>query len=131
MLNTGVPQIYVLCVFGLVENIYTFTHESVLTGYLMVWYGNSTQQDSKSFHRVLRPAEHMTIGADSPTSKTITPGDVSPEPRKSSESSSVILTMPYSLLQSEIHYHCLKSNTENLRKSFCPHCIHILNKDCA
>ncbi|KAK1792754.1 hypothetical protein P4O66_012672, partial [Electrophorus voltai] len=41
-------------------NFYTCTIESILTGNITVWFGNSTKQDRQALQRVVRSAERIT-----------------------------------------------------------------------
>ncbi|KAK1804738.1 hypothetical protein P4O66_003594 [Electrophorus voltai] len=42
------------------RNFYTCTIESILTGNITVWFGNSTKQDRHALQRVVRSAERIT-----------------------------------------------------------------------
>ncbi|KAK1784687.1 hypothetical protein P4O66_003366 [Electrophorus voltai] len=42
------------------QNFYTCTIESILTGNITVWFGNSTKQDRQALERVVRSAERIT-----------------------------------------------------------------------
>ncbi|KAK1792854.1 hypothetical protein P4O66_012764 [Electrophorus voltai] len=42
------------------RNFYTCTIESILTGNITVWFGNSTKQDRQALQRVVRSAERIT-----------------------------------------------------------------------
>ncbi|KAK1788559.1 hypothetical protein P4O66_002421 [Electrophorus voltai] len=42
------------------RNFYTCTIESIFTGNITVWFGNSTKQDRQTLQRVVRSAEHIT-----------------------------------------------------------------------
>ncbi|KAK1796932.1 hypothetical protein P4O66_000896 [Electrophorus voltai] len=42
------------------QNFYTCTIESILTGNITVWFGNSTKQDRQALQRAVRSAEHIT-----------------------------------------------------------------------
>ncbi|KAK1800051.1 hypothetical protein P4O66_006559, partial [Electrophorus voltai] len=42
------------------RNFYTYTIESIVTGNITVWFGNSTKQDRQALQRVVRSAEHIT-----------------------------------------------------------------------
>ncbi|KAK1787416.1 hypothetical protein P4O66_002894 [Electrophorus voltai] len=42
------------------QNFYTCTIESILTGNIIVWFGNSTKQDRQALQRVVRLAERIT-----------------------------------------------------------------------
>ncbi|KAK1793659.1 hypothetical protein P4O66_012026, partial [Electrophorus voltai] len=42
------------------RNFYTCTIESILTGNITVWFGNSTKQDRRALQRVMRSAERIT-----------------------------------------------------------------------
>ncbi|KAK1791996.1 hypothetical protein P4O66_001780 [Electrophorus voltai] len=41
-------------------NFYTCTIESILTGNITIWFGNSTKQDRQALQRVVHSAEHIT-----------------------------------------------------------------------
>ncbi|KAK1806498.1 hypothetical protein P4O66_005001, partial [Electrophorus voltai] len=45
---------------ALLQNFYTCTIESILTGNITVWFGNSTKQDRQALQRVVRSAERIT-----------------------------------------------------------------------
>ncbi|KAK1784319.1 hypothetical protein P4O66_003521 [Electrophorus voltai] len=47
-------------VVGGLRNFYTCTIESILTGNITVWFGNSTKQDRQALQRVARSAERIT-----------------------------------------------------------------------
>ncbi|KAK1794070.1 hypothetical protein P4O66_010976, partial [Electrophorus voltai] len=42
------------------RNFYTCTIESILTGNITIWFGNSTKQDRRALQRVVRSAERIT-----------------------------------------------------------------------
>ncbi|KAK1806307.1 hypothetical protein P4O66_000186 [Electrophorus voltai] len=42
------------------RNFYTCTIESIHTGNITVWFGNSTKQDRQALQRVVRSSEHIT-----------------------------------------------------------------------
>ncbi|KAK1791233.1 hypothetical protein P4O66_013254, partial [Electrophorus voltai] len=42
------------------QNFYTCTIKSILTGNITVWFGNSTKQNRQALQRVVRSAEHIT-----------------------------------------------------------------------
>ncbi|KAK1795727.1 hypothetical protein P4O66_001210 [Electrophorus voltai] len=44
----------------ILRNFYTCTIESILTGNITVWFGNSTKQDRQALQRVVRSAERFT-----------------------------------------------------------------------
>ncbi|KAK1797395.1 hypothetical protein P4O66_008759, partial [Electrophorus voltai] len=51
-------------------NFYTCTIESILTGNITVWFGNSTKQDRQAFQRVVRLVECI-IHTEFPDLQTI------------------------------------------------------------
>ncbi|KAK1799326.1 hypothetical protein P4O66_007575, partial [Electrophorus voltai] len=46
--------------FKVLQNFYTCTIESILTGNITVWFGNSTKQDRHALQRVVRSTERIT-----------------------------------------------------------------------
>ncbi|KAI2652501.1 hypothetical protein H4Q32_005735 [Labeo rohita] len=82
------------------RNFYSWTIESILTGNITTWFGNSTMQDRQALQRVARKIvkdlSHPNNGL-------------------------------FSLLRSGKRFRSLKTNTERLRRSFFPQAIRILN----
>ena len=108
------------------RSFYTCTIESMLTGNITAWYGNTTIQDRKALQRVVRSAER-TIGGKLPNLADI-------YTKRCKGKTSSILKDPshpgyglFSLLRSGNRYRSLAAKTERLRKSFYPQAVRYLN----
>ncbi len=60
---------------SILRSFYTCTVESILTGCITAWFGNSTAGNRKALQRVARTARHI-VGGELPPSRTSTPGGV-------------------------------------------------------
>ncbi len=60
---------------SILRSFYTCTVESILTGCITAWFGNSTAGNRKALQRVVRTARHI-VGGELPSSRTSTPGGV-------------------------------------------------------
>lgn len=108
------------------KTIYTCTIESVLTGRITSWFGNSTMQDRRAFQRVVQSAEH-TIHTRLSDLQDIYSMRCQTRARKIVKD----LSHPnnrlfFYLLCSEKRFRALKANTERMRKSFFPQAIQCL-----
>ena len=108
------------------RSFYTCTIESMLTGNITAWYGNTTIQDRKALQRVVHSAER-TIGGKLPNLADI-------YTKRCKGKTSSILKDPshpgyglFSLLRSGNRYRSLAAKTERLRKSFYPQAVRYLN----
>lgn len=108
------------------QSFYTSTIESILTGCITAWYGNTTMQDRKALQRVVRSAER-TIGRQLPNL-----GDI--YCKRCKDKTKNILKDPshpdyglFTLLHSKHRYRILAARTERLRKSFFPQAVRYLN----
>lgn len=113
----------------ILKNFYTNTIESVLTGGITAWYGDSTQEDHKALPKVVKSAEHTTWSTLS------NPQDI--YTKRCRSRAKKITNHPnnglFSVLLSGEHYCCLKAITERLWRSFfstvLSQSICILNED--
>ncbi|KAK3558660.1 hypothetical protein QTP86_023094 [Hemibagrus guttatus] len=100
--------------FKVLRNFYSCTIESILTGNIANWFGNSTMQDRQALQRVVRSAERIIH-----TKLT----DLNSIYSKRTKARKIVkdLSHPnnglFSLLQSEKLFRSLKANTERLRKA--------------
>ncbi len=111
----------------ILHSFYTCTVESILTGCITAWYGNSTNSNRKALQRVVRTAHH-TVGGELPSLQDIYTrwcrrkarriiGDFShPKP-----------WTVLSLLPSGRQLCSIWSRTSQLRDSFFPQTIRLLN----
>ncbi len=60
---------------SILRSFYTCTVESILTGCITAWFGNSTAGNRKALQRVVQTARHI-VGGELPSSRTSTPGGV-------------------------------------------------------
>ncbi len=64
---------------SILRSIYSCTVESILTGCITAWFGNSTAGNRKALQRVVRTARHI-VGGELPSPRTSTPGGVQGKP---------------------------------------------------
>ncbi len=60
---------------SILRSFYTCTVESILTGCITAWFGNSIAGNRKALQRVVRTARHI-VGGELPSLRTSTPGGV-------------------------------------------------------
>ncbi len=65
---------------SILRSFYTCTVESILTGCITAWFGNSTAGNRRALQRVVRTARHV-VGGELPSLRTSTPGGVQGKPR--------------------------------------------------
>ncbi|KAK1788757.1 hypothetical protein P4O66_002568 [Electrophorus voltai] len=108
-------------------NFYTCTIESIFTGNITAWFGNSTKQDRQALQKVVRSAERITHTELSELqiiyykwcrtkARWIVKDPTHPNNRL------------FSLLRLGKCFRSLKTNTERLRSSFFPQAIRALNR---
>ena len=110
----------------ILRNFYTCTIESVMTGNITSWFGNSTAHDRNRLQRVARAAER-TIGGVLPTLQDIYTRRCRSKAKRIIKDSSHPNNSLFALLRSGKRYRSLKANTERLRRSFYPQAIRLLN----
>ncbi|XP_070400499.1 uncharacterized protein [Nothobranchius furzeri] len=108
------------------RNFYSCTIESILTGNIITWFGNSTMQDRRALQRVIRSAER-TIRSELPDLHSIYSRRCWTKARKIVKDLSHPNNRLFALLRSGKRIRSLKTNTERLRRSFFPQAIQSLN----
>ncbi|KAK3507985.1 hypothetical protein QTP70_009352 [Hemibagrus guttatus] len=110
------------------RNFYSCTIESILTGNIATWFGNSTMQDRRALRRVVRSAERI-IHTKLPDLHSIYSKRCWTKARKIVKDLSLPNNGLFSLLRSGKRFRTLKANTERLRRSFFPQVIRTLNQN--
>ncbi|KAL0195769.1 hypothetical protein M9458_009341, partial [Cirrhinus mrigala] len=109
------------------RNFYSCTIESILTGNILTWFGNSTMQDRRALQRVVRSAERI-IHTELPDLHSIYSRRCWTKARKIVKDLSHPNNGLFSLMRSGKRFRSLKANTERLRRSFFPQAIRSLNQ---
>ncbi|KAK1799486.1 hypothetical protein P4O66_007711 [Electrophorus voltai] len=109
------------------RNFYTCTIESILTGNITVWFGNSIKQDRQALQRVVRSAERITH-TELPDLQTIYYKRCQTKARRIVKDPTHPNNRLFSWLRSEKRFHSLKTKTERLKRSFFPQAIRALNQ---
>ncbi|KAK1804455.1 hypothetical protein P4O66_020463 [Electrophorus voltai] len=109
------------------RNFYTCTIESILTGNITVWFGNSTKQDRQALQRVVRSAERITH-TELPDLQTIYYKRCQTKARRIVKDPTHPNNRLFSLLRSGKRFRSLKTKTERLKRSFFPQAIRALNQ---
>ncbi|KAK1784187.1 hypothetical protein P4O66_003976 [Electrophorus voltai] len=109
------------------RNVYTCTIESILTGNITVWFGNSTKQDRQALQRVVRSAERITH-SELPDLQTTYYKRCQTKARKIVKDPTHPNNRLFSLLRSGRRFRSLKAKTERLKRSFFPQAIRALNQ---
>uniref|UniRef100_A0A4W4EES8 Reverse transcriptase domain-containing protein n=1 Tax=Electrophorus electricus TaxID=8005 RepID=A0A4W4EES8_ELEEL len=109
------------------QNFYTCTIESILTGNITVWFGNSTKQDRQALQRVVRSAERITH-SELPDLQTTYYKRCQTKARKIVKDPTHPNNRLFSLLRSGRRFRSLKTKTERLKRSFFPQAIRALNQ---
>ncbi|KAK1794570.1 hypothetical protein P4O66_001295 [Electrophorus voltai] len=109
------------------QNFYTCTIESILTGNITVWFGNSTKQDRQALQRVVCSAERITH-TELPDLQTIYHKRCQTKARKTVKDPTHPNNRLFSLLRSGRRFRSLKTKTERLKRSFFPQAIRALNQ---
>ncbi|KAK1792044.1 hypothetical protein P4O66_001826 [Electrophorus voltai] len=109
------------------RNVYTCTIESILTGNITVWFGNSTKQDRQALQRVVRSAERITH-TELPVLQTIYYKQCQTKARRIVKDPTHPNNRLFSLLRSGKCFHSLMTKAEKLKRSFFPQAIQALNQ---
>ncbi|KAK1792065.1 hypothetical protein P4O66_001844 [Electrophorus voltai] len=109
------------------RNFYTCTIESILTGNITVWFGNSTKQDRQALQRVVRSAEHITR-TELRDLQTIYYKRCQTKARRIVKDPTHPNNRLFSLLRSGKRFRSLKTKTERLKRSFFLQAIRALNQ---
>ncbi|KAK1785741.1 hypothetical protein P4O66_003101 [Electrophorus voltai] len=109
------------------RNFYTCTIESILTGNITVWFGNSTKQDRQALQRVMRSAECITH-TELPDLQTIYYKWCQTKARRIVKDPTHPNNRLFSMLRSVRRFRSLKTKTERLKRSFFLQAIRALNQ---
>ncbi len=106
----------------ILRSFYTCTVESILTGCITAWFGNSTAGNRRALQRVVRTARHI-VGGEVPSLQDIYTRKAQRIIKDSSHQSHRLL----SLLPSGRRLRSTRSRTSWLRDSFFPQAIRLMN----
>ncbi|KAI5109029.1 gastrula zinc finger protein XlCGF28.1-like [Silurus meridionalis] len=108
------------------KTFYTCTIESVLTGSITSWFGNSIMQDRRALQRVVQSAK-LTIHTEIPDLQDIYSTRCRTRARKIVKDLSHPNNGLFSLLRLGKRFRSLKANTDRMRRSFFPQAIRSLD----
>ena len=110
----------------ILKSFYAATTQSILTGAITVWYGNSSSRDQRALQRVVRSAERI-MGTSLPPLQDLYTRRCLGRARRIFKDPHHPGNKLFVTLRSGKRLRCHKSNTERLRKSFFPQAIKALN----
>ncbi len=110
----------------ILRSFYTCTVESILTGCITAWFGNSTAGNRRALQRVVRTACHI-VGGELPSLQDIYTRRCTRKARRIIRDSSHPSHSLLSLLPSGRHFRSIRSRTSRLRDSFFPQAIRLMN----
>ncbi len=110
----------------ILRSFYTCTVESILTGCITAWYGNSTASNRRALQRVVRTARHI-VGGELPSLQDIYTRRCTRKARRIIKDSSHPSHRLLSLLPSGRRFRSIRSRTSRLRDSFFPQAIRLMN----
>ncbi len=111
---------------SILRSFYTCTVESILTGCITAWFGNSTAGNCKALQRVMRTARHI-VGVELPSLQDIYTRRCVRKAQRIIKDSSHPSHSLLSLLPSGRHLRSIRSRTSRLRDSFFPQAIRLMN----
>ncbi len=111
---------------SILRSFYTCTVESILTGCITAWFGNSTAGNRKALQRVVRTARHI-VGGKLPFLQDIYTRRCIRKARRIIEDSSHPSHRLLSLLPSGRRLRSIRSRTSRLRDSFFTQAIRLMN----
>ncbi len=111
---------------SILRSFYTGTVESILTGCITAWFGNSTAGNRKALQRIVRTARHI-IGGELPSLQDIYTRRCIRKAWRIIKDSSHPSHSLLSLLPSGRRLHSIQSHTSRLRISFFPQAIRLMN----
>ncbi len=111
---------------SILRSFYTCTVESILTGCITAWFGNSTAGNRKALQRVVRTARHI-VGGELPSLQDIYTRRCIRKTRRIINDSSHPSHRLFSLLPSGRRLRSIRSRTSRLRDSFFPQAIRLMN----
>ncbi len=112
---------------SILRSFYTCTVETILTGCITTWFGNSTAGNRKALQRVVRTARHI-VGGELPSLQDIYTRRCIRKARRIIKDSSHPSHSLLSLLPSGRHLCSIRSHTSRLRDSFFPQAIRLMNR---
>ncbi len=112
--------------FENVASVLNNAMESILTGCITAWFGNSTADNSKALQRVVRTARHI-VGGELPSLQDIYTRRCIRKARRIINDSSHPSHRLFSLLPSGRRLRSIRSCTSRLRDSFFPQAIRLMN----
>ncbi len=110
----------------ILRSFYTCTVESILTGCITAWFGNSTAGNRRALQRVVRTARHI-VGGELPSLQDIYTRWCTRKARRIIKDSSHPSHRLLSLLPSGRRFRSIRSRTSRLRDSFFPQAIRLMN----
>ncbi len=111
---------------SILRSFYTCTVDSILTGCITAWFGNSTAGNRKALQRVVWTARHI-VGGELPSLQDIYTRRCIRKARRITNDSSHPSHRLFSLLPSGRRLRSIRSRTSRLRDSFFPQAIRIMN----
>ncbi len=111
---------------SILRSFYSCTVESILTGCITAWFGNSTAGNRKALQRVVRTARHI-VGGELPSLQDIYTWRCTRKARRIIKDSSHPSHSLLSLLPSGRCLRSIRSRTSWLRDSFFPQAIRLMN----
>ncbi len=110
----------------ILRSFYTCTVESILTGCIAAWFGNSTAGNRRALQRVVWTARHI-VGGELPSLQDIYTRRCTRKARRIIKDSSHPSHRLLSLLPSGRRFRSIRSRTSRLRDSFFPQAIRLMN----
>ncbi len=110
----------------ILRSFYTCTVESILTGCITAWFGNSTAGNHRALQRVVRTARHI-VGGELPSLQNIYTRRCTRKARRIIKDSSHPSHRLLFLLPSGRRFRSIRSRTSRLRDSFFPQAIRLMN----
>ncbi len=112
---------------SILRSFYTCTVESILTGCITAWFGNSTAGNRKALQRVVRTVTRHIVGGELPSLQDIYTRRCIRKARRIINDSSHPSHRLFSLLPSGRRPRSIRSRTSRLRDSFFPQAIRLMN----
>jgi len=113
---------------SILRSFYSYTVESILTGCITAWFGNSTAGKSKALQRVVRTARHI-VGGELPSLQDIYTRRCIRKAWRIIKDSSHPSHSLLSLLPSGRRLRSIRFRTSRLRDSFFPQAIRLMNSE--
>ncbi len=110
----------------ILRSCYTCTVESILTGCITAWFGNSTAGNHKALQSVVQTARHI-VGSELPSLQDIYTRRCIRKARRIIKDSSHPSYSLLSLLPLGRRLRSIRSRTSRLRDSFFPQAIRLMN----